>query len=139
MEVFFNQLGEKIAFGEKDVDQLSPLVLAYVGDAVYELFVRLLVISEGSASVHVLHKRSTGYVKASAQSDAIRRLFESLTAQEQYIVRRGRNAKSGTVPKNADLTEYKYATGLECLVGYLYLKKEYERLLEVLKKTVDAR
>lgn len=120
-----------------DVNQYSPLVLAYAGDAVYELYIRTLLLSQGNAPVHKLHKRSITYVKAKAQSDIIHRLMDSLTEEEQDVVRRGRNAKSGTIPKNADVTEYKYATGFEALIGYLYLRGEYSRLLELLKMSVE--
>jgi ribonuclease-3 family protein len=120
------------------VNQYSPLVLAYIGDTVYEIYVRTFIVSEGNAPVHMLHKKSVGFVKAKAQSDVIHSIIENLTPEEQDIVRRGRNAKSGTIPKNADVTEYKYATGFESLLGYLYLKREYSRLMEVLKMAVST-
>lgn len=116
-----------------DINTFSPLTLAYVGDAVYELYIRTLLLSHGNAPVHKLHIRSIAYVKAKAQSDTIHNMMELLTEEEHEVVRRGRNAKSGTVPKNADVTEYKYATGFETLIGYLYIKRDYERLLELLK------
>jgi ribonuclease-3 family protein len=108
-----------------------------VGDAVFELYIRTLLVSKGNAPVHKLHKQSISYVKAKSQSDTIHRMLEDLSAEEQDVVRRGRNAKSGTIPKNADVTEYKYATGFESLIGYLYLKEDYPRLLELLKISVD--
>ena len=116
---------------EKDVDQLSPLVLAFIGDAVYEVFVRSLIVSRGNAPVHKLHKESIAFVKAKAQCGIVRRIMDSLEPEEQDVVRRGRNAKSGTIPKNADVTEYKYATGFEAMIGYLYLKKRFKRLGEI--------
>ena len=121
------------------LNSYSPLVLAYVGDAVYEVFIRTLIVADGNAPVNKLHKRSVGFVKAKAQSDTIHKLRDTLTPDEQDIVRRGRNAKSGTIPKNADVTEYKYATGFESLLGYLYLKKDYLRLLELLKMSSGQR
>ena len=136
MEQFFEAVSGNFNMKESDVNQLSPLVLAYAGDTVYELYVRTLIISKGNAPVHKLHKLSVSYVKAKAQSDVIHRINERLTVDEQDIVRRGRNAKSGTIPKNADVTEYKYATGFESLLGYLYLKKEYKRLMEILHLAV---
>jgi len=108
-----------------------------MGDAVYELYVRTLLISRGNAPVHKLHKPSISLVKAKAQSDILHKLHENLTQEEQDVVRRGRNAKSGTIPKNADVTEYKYATGFESLLGYLYMKGNYARLLELLKTAVE--
>lgn len=129
-------LGE-FNIGEAEINQLSPLVLAYIGDTVYEVFIRTMLISKGNAPVHKLHKRSIEFVKAKAQSDIIHRMLEALTPEEQDAVRRGRNAKSGTIPKNADVTEYKYATGFEALIGYLYLTRNNNRLMEILKMAIS--
>lgn len=134
-EDFFKSLNTDAGISPGDLNSYSPLVLAYVGDAVYEVFIRTLLVSHGNAPVNKLHRQSIGFVKAKAQSDTIHMLMESLSEEEQDIVRRGRNAKSGTIPKNADITEYKYATGFESLLGYLYLKGDYSRLLELLKKS----
>lgn len=136
-EDIYKIIGEESAIKQGDVNLFSPLVLAYVGDAVHELYIRTLLLSQGNAPVHKLHKRSIAFVKAKAQSDTIHKLMEILTPEEQDIVRRGRNAKSGTIPKNADVTEYKYATGFETLLGYLYLKGDYMRLLELLKLSAE--
>lgn len=136
-EDIFKLFGGGFSIKQGDLDSFSPLVLAYLGDAVYELYVRTLLVSRGNAPVHKLHKRSVAYVKAKAQSDVVHLLLERLTAEEKDVVRRGRNAKSGTIPKNADVTEYKYATGFETLLGYLYLKGDDARLIEVLKLAVD--
>lgn len=136
-EEIYSRFLEEFEFDVNKVNSLSPLVLAYVGDAVYEVFVRTLLISGGNAPVHLLHKRSVNYVKAKAQSDIIHRIMDVLTPEEHDIVRRGRNAKSGTIPKNADVTEYKYATGFETLIGYLYLSKDYDRLMNILKLAVS--
>ncbi|NSW89768.1 MAG: Mini-ribonuclease 3 [Firmicutes bacterium] len=136
IEDFFKNMFAEIDLKKQDIREYSPLVLAYLGDAIYELFIRTLVLSEGNRSVYKLHKRSTEYVKAKAQSGTIHRILEFLTPEEQEIVRRGRNAKPGTVPKNADIVEYKYATGLEALLGYLYLKQDYTRLMQVLKMCI---
>jgi ribonuclease-3 family protein len=132
-EELYRCIADEFNIKEKDVNQLSPLVMAYIGDAVYEVFIRTMLISGGNLPVHLLHKRSVNFVKAKAQSDIIHKIIEMLTPEEQDIVRRGRNAKSGTVPKNADVVEYKYATGFESLVGYLYIKGNYKRLMQVLK------
>jgi ribonuclease III family protein len=134
---FFSSIVDKFGISEKNVSQLNPLILAYVGDAVYEVFVRTLLVSKSNAPVHKLHKYSIEFVKAKAQSDIVHRLLENLTEEEQDIVRRGRNAKSGTIPKNADVTEYKYATGFESLIGFLYLKKDYERLMQVIDISIS--
>ena len=130
---FFENTGNEINLNDNDINQLSPLVLAYIGDSIFEIFVRTSQITDTSTSVHKLHKRSIEFVKAKAQCERVHRIHEFLTPDEQNIVRRGRNAKSGTIPKNADVTEYKYATGFEALIGFLYLKKEYKRLLDILK------
>ena len=139
MGIFLEDILDMNNIRPEDAGRLSPLVLAYVGDTVYELFVRTLVIGRGNAPVHKLHKQSVDFVKAKSQSDVIHKLLERLTAEEQDIVRRGRNAKSGTIPKNADVTEYKYATGFETLLGYLYLKREFGRLLEILKMSAVSK
>lgn len=132
-ESIFGALGASSPIKKEDLNTYSPLVLAYAGDAVYELYIRTLLISRGNAPVHKLHKQSISFVKAKAQSDTIHSLMEILTPEEQDVVRRGRNAKSGTIPKNADVTDYKYATGFESLLGYLYLKGDHTRLLDVLR------
>lgn len=136
-EEIFENLGQVFPVKAGELNTYSPLVLAYVGDAVYELYVRTLLLSRGNAPVHKLHKQSISYVKAKAQSDIIHKLMEILKPEELDIVKRGRNAKSGTIPKNADITEYKYATGFETLLGYLYIKQDYSRLLELLKISVE--
>ncbi len=136
MEDFFKSVLNEYDFKDENIDNYSPLVLAYIGDAVYEVFIRTLLVSEGNSPVHKLHKRSIAYVKAKAQSDIIHRIHDMLTPEEQDIVRRGRNAKSGTIPKNADVTEYKYATGFESLIGYIYLKRDYERLTDIIRMAV---
>ncbi len=134
---FIESVLKDIDLNQNDINQYSPLVLAYLGDSVYEVYIRTLLVCEGNAPVNKLHKRSITYVKAKAQSDIIHGIMEYLTPDEQDIVRRGRNAKSGTIPKNADVTEYKYATGFETLLGYLFLRKDNERLKEVLKMSVS--
>ncbi|WP_094551892.1 Mini-ribonuclease 3 [Petroclostridium xylanilyticum] len=116
--------------------QYSPLVLAYIGDAVYELYIRTMLVKKGNAPVHRLHKQATLFVKAKAQSDIIHKIETALTEEELLIFKRGRNAKSGTVPKNADVNEYRHATGFEALLGYLYLAKNNQRLKELLDLAV---
>lgn len=133
----FREIGKGFPVKHGDLNAYSPLVFAYIGDAVYELYIRTLLVSRGNAPVHKLHRQSISFVKAKSQSDTIHKMLESLSPEEQDIVRRGRNAKSGTIPKNADVTEYKYATGFETLLGYLYIKEDYARLLELLKASVE--
>ncbi|HYF81849.1 MAG TPA: Mini-ribonuclease 3 [Clostridia bacterium] len=122
-----------------DVKMLNPLVLAYVGDSVYDTFVRTLLVSGGYGQVKKLHKMSIEFVKAKAQAETLAKITEMLTADEQDIVRRGRNTKSSTIPKNADLTDYRYATGFEALIGFLYLTGQVDRLMEVIKMVVEVK
>ncbi len=120
-----------------DVMNLQPLVLAYIGDAVYEVYIRTMLVVNNKSNVNMLHKMSVKYVKAKSQADIVHRLNDRLTADEQDIIRRGRNAKSATVPKHADVTDYRYSTGFEALIGYLYLTNNYGRLMEILRLAVE--
>ena len=118
---------------------LAPLVLAYAGDAVYEVFVRnKLIEMHPDMPVYKLHREATKFVRAHAQSNSILAIEENLTPQEEAISKRGRNAKSPTVPKNADVSEYRRATGLEALMGYLYLNGEEDRLREVMEMAFET-
>lgn len=121
-----------------DVMALNPLVLAYIGDAVYEVYIRtFMIVTEPTKPVHKLHLMSTGYVKAHAQAEIVHRISDLLSDEELNIVRRGRNSKSGYVPKNADVVEYRMATGFEALIGYLYLTGNIERLKEILNYSIS--
>lgn len=108
-------------------NQLPALTLAYIGDAVYELYVRQNILNE-SQKVHNLHRLAINRVNNNTQSDLLRKVEEKLTEEELAVVHRGRNAKGAQVPKNADVVTYRRSTGLEALVGYLYLTKQEERL-----------
>lgn len=114
----------------------SPAQLAYAGDAVYELLVRSYIINHHNINVNKMHRLSVKYVKANAQAYIVKNLEKYLTEEEKRIVKRGRNAKVTSSPKNADLMEYRYATGFEALFGYLYLNKELDRLIELFNKAV---
>lgn len=118
-------------------EQMSPLVLAYIGDAVYELHIRQFLVTQGVAKVNDLHREAVNYVKATTQAKLIHELEEELTEQERKIVKKGRNAKSGQIPKNTEIIEYRYSTGFECLLGYLYLSEQQERLEEILGKVPE--
>lgn len=122
---------------KNDAHLLSPLSLAYIGDCIYELYVRTIIVSNSLAKPNVLHKNAIKFVQAKAQASIIKVILEGLSEEETHIVMRARNAYSPTVPKNADIMDYKYATGFEALIGYLYLKKEYNRLDEILKKSIE--
>lgn len=132
------------AFGEKcnaklsvDPKQMSPLVLAYIGDTVFDLFIRTRLVCTTTLPVHGLHVRSAKCVCARAQAEAFRKIEEFLTEEESYIFKRGRNAHMGTVPKNAQISDYRHATGLEALVGYLFLSGQDERLCELMEKVME--
>ncbi|MCR3954700.1 MAG: Mini-ribonuclease 3 [Gudongella sp.] len=116
----------------EDLRMMSPLQLAYIGDAVFELLVRTAIMSR-DVNVNKLHKEATKYVKANAQAESVLKLDELLTDEEKSFIRRGRNARINSSPKNVDLRDYKYATGFECLLGYLYLSGNEERLLELFR------
>ena len=124
---------ESFDLKEVDIRTYSPLTLAYIGDAVYDLIIRTVVVGRGNTSANKLHKQTIEYVKAPAQARLIEALMEELTEEEAGIYRRGRNAKPYTMAKNATVNEYKKATGLEALVGYLYLTNRMERILELLQ------
>ncbi len=121
----------------KDVDMLSPLVWAYVGDAVYELYIRTHLINNSNAKPHKLHVESIKYVKAKAQADILKKLQDILTDEEKDIVRRGRNTENHHVAKNANVADYAQSTAFEALIGYLYLSKNDDRLKEILDSCID--
>ena len=114
-----------------DVCSYSPLALAYMGDAVYEVLIRTRVMNRGSMQVNKMHKKSASLVKAEAQARMIQALQEELTEEETAVYKRGRNAHSASPAKNASIRDYRMATGFEALVGYLYLPGQYERLLKL--------
>ena len=121
-----------------DIKGWRPLRLAYMGDVVYELYIREMLIKRRDVSVHRLHVESIGYVKAAAQSYILHEILDELNEDERDIVRRGRNAKSATVPKNARVADYRYATAFEALIGYLYLSNNKNRLNEIISMAVEA-
>ena len=118
---------------EFDVNMLSPLTWAYVGDAVYELYIRTNLVNNTKLKPHKLHIESIKYVKAKAQADILKRIEADLTDEEKEIVRRARNAENHHLPKNANPADYMYSTAFEVLIGFLYLTKKDERLKEILK------
>lgn len=115
-----------------DIRTLSPLTLAYIGDAVYEMIIRSMVLGEKERTVNHLHKRTCSYVNAGTQCRLLQYMKETMTEEEQSVVRRGRNAKSYSVAKHASVSDYRLATGFEALCGYLYLQGRLPRLLELL-------
>ena len=115
-----------------DLKTYSPLTLAYIGDAAYELVIRSLVVEQGNAPVNKLHKRSSRLVKAKAQAEAAVKLLDVFTEEEMAVYKRGRNARSHTMAKNAEMTDYRMATGFEAVMGYLHLKQDYERMVTLI-------
>lgn len=111
--------------------ELSPLTLAYIGDGIFEMLVRLTVLTDGNAPVNKLNSKARKMVNAKAQNDMYFKIVELLTDEEMSIFKRGRNAKSFTTPKNANLSDYRHATGLEALFGFLYLSGEQKRMMEL--------
>ena len=120
------------------VDTLSPLTLAFTGDAVFSLFVREMLVCDANRPVGQLHKLSVKWVKAEAQSKGMRAILPLLTEKETEVFKRGRNAHTSHTPKNQSGCDYHYATGFEALVGYLYLKNEEERLNLLLNEVIRA-
>ncbi|MEG6617525.1 ribonuclease III domain-containing protein [Peptococcaceae bacterium 1198_IL3148] len=112
---------------------LPPLALAYLGDAVYEVAVRRFLLTYGIVRANQLHRQAIKYVRASTQAKVLFALEDKLTAEEQAVVKRGRNAKSHHTPKGSSVTEYRHSTAFECLVGYLYLKGDIDRLNQILQ------
>ena len=130
----------KEKFGLKDVDirTYSPLTLAYIGDGVFDLIIRSVVVGKGNTRPNKLHYRTSGIVKAHTQALIIEYLLPYLTEEETDIYRRGKNSKPQNKAKNATASDYRKATGLEALVGYLYLTDRFERLVELVKQAVDG-
>lgn len=126
-------------FDCKDVDirTYSPLTLAYIGDAIYDLVIRTIVVERGNRSANNLHKKTVTYVNARVQARMMDALESELTEEESAVYHRGRNAKSYTSAKNASVIEYRKATGLEALCGYLYLQGRQQRMLCLIKEALE--
>ncbi|MFR1691264.1 MAG: Mini-ribonuclease 3 [Coprococcus phoceensis] len=135
---FDSYMQEVFQMKEVDVHSYSPLTLAYIGDSIYDLIIKSLVINEGNRQVNKLHKETSMYVQASTQSLMMRAMQEELTEEEHAVYKRGRNAKSVSPAKNQSITDYRRATGFEALLGYLYLKKEWKRMLDLVKIGLDS-
>lgn len=117
---------------EAEVNTMSPLTWAYIGDSVFELFVRMYLVNTTKFKPHKLHVEAIKYVKAKAQFLILKKIENNLTENEKEIIKRGRNVKNHHLPKNATVQEYMYSTGFEALIGYLYLTKQDDRLQEIL-------
>ena len=125
-------------FSKDEARMLNPLQLALIGDGVFEVFIRNYILTQNTAlSANKIHVKAIGYVKAKSQSCIMHEIEELLTEEEEAVYKRGRNAKSPTVPKNADVRDYRMATGFEALVGYLYLSGNKERLEFIFNKSIE--
>ena len=133
METNLIQLKELFHLEDQDLRRYSPLTLAYIGDGVYELIIRTILVKKGNCPVNRLHKKASSLVKAGAQSAIMEVIEEKLTPEELSVYRRGRNAHSPTMAKHATMADYRRATGFEALMGYLYLKEDYTRMLTLVR------
>ena len=133
METNLIQLKELFHLEDQDLRSYSPLNLAYIGDGVYELIIRTILVKKGNCPVNRLHKKASSLVKAGAQSAIMEVIEEKLTPEELSVYRRGRNAHSPTMAKHATMADYRRATGFEALMGYLYLKEDYTRMLTLVR------
>ena len=127
------RIKQEFALKEVDIRTYSPLTLAYIGDGIYDLIVRTVVVERGNESANRLHRKTIGYVNAKTQAQMMEALLPDLTEEEVTVFKRGRNAKSYTSAKNASIADYRKATGFEALLGYLYLQDKEERILELVK------
>ena len=133
MDTSINFLKEMFQLEDRDLRTYSPLTLAYIGDGIFDLVIRTILVKKGNCPVNQLHRRASSLVKASAQSAMMEILEPVLTEEEHSVYRRGRNAHSATMAKNATMADYRRATGFEALMGYLYLKEDYQRMLELIR------
>lgn len=138
METGLKNLKEVFQLKDMDLRTYSPLTLAYIGDGVYELIVRTVLVKRGNCPVNRLHKQASSLVKAAAQSAMMEVIEPMLTEEEVGVYRRGRNAHSPTMAKHATMSDYRRATGFEALVGYLYLKEDFTRMTELVHAGLTA-
>ena len=130
----FEAMEKAFQIGEVNVALYSPLTLAYIGDCVYELIIRTNLVTRGNAAVNKLNKKASNLAKASTQARIIESIMDMLSEDEEAAYKRGRNAHSCTKAKNASTSDYRKATGFEALIGYLYLQKKFDRIMELVKK-----
>lgn len=129
---------EAYGLPNQDIRTYSPLTLAYIGDSIYDLIIRTMLVERGNSQVNKLHQRASSYVKAAAQREIMTVIEPMLTEEEHGYYKRGRNAKSFTTAKNATIVEYRVATGFEALIGFLYLTGQMGRIMELVKIGTDA-
>lgn len=128
----------QFAIAPPDLRTYSPLTLAFIGDGVYDLVIRSMVVGQGNTNVSALHHKTSHFVKANAQANMIEKLLPALTPEEADIYRRGKNAKSSTMAKNATIADYHKATGFEALMGFLYLNNDFRRIVELVKLGLET-
>lgn len=131
------QVANEDKLSHHDVEWMNPLKLAYLGDAIFDTYIRTYIVTHFEGNMNDINKRVVQFVKASSQSKIVHHLKDELSEDEWRIIKRGRNQKSISVPKNANVTDYKYATGFEALMGYLYLTDQGDRLYEIVAKAIE--
>ena len=134
----YSTIIEKLAMEKQDIRTISPLTLAYIGDSVFDLTIKTMVVGQGNAPVNKMHKKVSEIVKAHGQVQMYEAIKDILTEDESSVFKRGRNAKSYTSAKNATKIDYRIATGYEALIGYLYLQDKMDRVLELINIGLDA-
>ncbi len=135
---FYRYFKEQLGVGEVDPKGYSPLALAYIGDSIFDVMVRTIEVSRVNKQVNKYHRDVSKIVCAPAQAKMIRSILDELTEEERTVYKRGRNAKSYTKAKNASTIDYRNATGFEAMLGYLYLKEDFKRLTDVVKKALEV-
>lgn len=138
MEKSISYLKEQFQLESQDIRSYSPLTLAYIGDAIYDLYIRTILVSKGNRQANKLHKEASSLVKAPTQSKMIEVLEPLFTQEEEAVYKRGRNAKSYTTAKNATMGEYRRATGFEAVMGYLYLTDQHNRIIDLIKIGLES-
>lgn len=137
MEESIKYLKEQFQLPPVDIRTYSPVVLAYIGDAVYELIIRTILVDQGNRQANTLHKKASTYVKASAQAAMAEAFLPELTEEELQYFKRGRNAKTVSMAKHATMHDYRHATGFEALMGYLYLTDQMNRMIDLIKMGME--
>ena len=132
-----SQIHKEFGSGGVDIRTYSPLTLAHIGDAVFEIIIRTLIVEKGQRAANTLHRHTTKIVCAQTQAKMIEAVYESLTEEEQEVYRRGKNTKTNSSAKNASLSDYHKATGFEALCGYLFLKDNMERITQIIGQSLE--
>lgn len=133
----FNIIKEKMELKDINIIDYSPLTMAYIGDGIYEIVIRTIIVDQANRQVNKIHKASADLVKAQTQAQLIHLIMDKLTEEEVAIYKRGRNAKAITRAKNASMSDYRTATGFEALMGWLYLTNQSDRMMELIKEALD--